>query len=184
MKSDHSVHLTQRDKSENGTPFSLYHHTNTPIVAKPTYKPVIKYLIINHFDKIDSLRGLGLFFIASGSGGLNPRAVAGGPSVTKLTHNKCKGVSGSGRPSTVAIKIVAISPILQLIKKVTNVCILLYIFLPSSTAATIDAKLSSTKIMSAAALATSVPVMPMAIPMSACLNADASLTPSPVMARN
>lgn len=30
---------------------------------------------------------LGGFYITSGSGGLNERAVAGRPSVTKLTHN-------------------------------------------------------------------------------------------------
>ena len=44
------------------------------------------------------------------------------------------------------------------------------------------AKLSSVSVMSAAPLATSVPVMPMAQPMSAALSAGASLTPSPVMA--
>ena len=36
--------------------------------------------------------------------------------------------------------------------------------------------------MSAASLATSVPLMPIATPMSACFRAGASLTPSPVMA--
>ena len=46
------------------------------------------------------------------------------------------------------------------------------------------AKLSSSKIISLASLLTSVPVMPMAIPISACLRAGASLTPSPVMATN
>ena len=53
---------------------------------------------------------------------------------------------------------------------------------PSSTAATIDAKLSSASTMSAASFDTSVPVMPMATPMSAFFSAGASLTPSPVMA--
>ncbi len=53
---------------------------------------------------------------------------------------------------------------------------------PSSTAATIEAKLSSASTMSAASLDTSVPVMPMAMPMSARLRAGASLTPSPVIA--
>ena len=43
-------------------------------------------------------------------------------------------------------------------------------------------KLSSVKIISAAPLATSVPVFPMAQPMSAAFRAGASLTPSPVMA--
>ena len=54
--------------------------------------------------------------------------------------------------------------------------------LPSSTAATIEAKLSSVSTMSAASRVTSVPVMPIAIPMSAAFTAGASLTPSPVMA--
>ena len=53
---------------------------------------------------------------------------------------------------------------------------------PSSTAATIDAKLSSVRVISAASLVTSVPVMPIATPMSACFSAGASLTPSPVIA--
>ena len=53
---------------------------------------------------------------------------------------------------------------------------------PSRTAATMVAKLSSSSTMSAASLATSVPVTPMATPMSARLSAGASLTPSPVMA--
>jgi hypothetical protein len=44
------------------------------------------------------------------------------------------------------------------------------------------AKLSSVRIMTAASLETSVPVIPMATPMSAALSAGASLTPSPVMA--
>ena len=53
---------------------------------------------------------------------------------------------------------------------------------PSRTAATIVAKLSSARIMSAASLVTSVPVMPIATPMSAALSAGASFTPSPVIA--
>ena len=36
--------------------------------------------------------------------------------------------------------------------------------------------------MSAASFATSVPLMPMAMPMSACFSAGASFTPSPVIA--
>ena len=53
---------------------------------------------------------------------------------------------------------------------------------PSRTASTMVAKLSSAKIMLAASSVTSVPVSPMAIPMSADFSAGASLTPSPVMA--
>lgn len=47
---------------------------------------------------------------------------------------------------------------------------------PSSTAGRIVLKLSSTRIMSAASLATSVPLLPIEIPMSAIFNAGASLT--------
>ena len=43
-------------------------------------------------------------------------------------------------------------------------------------------KLSSVRIITAASLVTSVPVMPIAMPMSAFFSAGASLTPSPVMA--
>ncbi len=45
-----------------------------------------------------------------------------------------------------------------------------------------EAKLSSMRIIAAADFATSVPVMPIATPMSACLRAGASFTPSPVIA--
>ena len=44
-----------------------------------------------------------------------------------------------------------------------------------------EAKLSSVRTMSAADFATSVPVIPIAIPISAALREGASLTPSPVM---
>lgn len=55
-------------------------------------------------------------------------------------------------------------------------------FLPQSTAFTIDVKLSFNKMISAAYLATYVPVMPMANPTSAFLSAGASFVPSPVTA--
>ena len=60
--------------------------------------------------------------------------------------------------------------------------ILSYILLPSETAVTIVAKLSSARTISATFFVTSVPVMPMPIPMSALFIDGASLTPSPVMA--
>lgn len=56
------------------------------------------------------------------------------------------------------------------------------IFLPHFIAVTIELKLSSSKIMPDAYLATSVPVIPIANPMSALFRAGASLVPSPVMA--
>ena len=53
---------------------------------------------------------------------------------------------------------------------------------PSRTAATIVAKLSSARIIAPACRVTSVPVMPIATPMSADFSAGASFTPSPVIA--
>ena len=53
---------------------------------------------------------------------------------------------------------------------------------PCSTALMMLAKLSSSRIMVAASRETSVPVRPMATPMSAFLSAGASFTPSPVTA--
>ena len=51
-----------------------------------------------------------------------------------------------------------------------------------ATAATIELKLSSNNTISLASLLTSVPVIPIATPISACFKAGASFTPSPVMA--
>ena len=53
---------------------------------------------------------------------------------------------------------------------------------PSSMELTMLAKLSSSRIMSAADFATSVPASPMVMPISADFNAGALLTPSPVTA--
>ncbi len=55
-------------------------------------------------------------------------------------------------------------------------------FLPHITALTIESKLSSSKIIAEASLATYVPLIPIANPTSAFLRAGASLVPSPVTA--
>ncbi|MNP64624.1 hypothetical protein D3C76_1601360 [compost metagenome] len=60
--------------------------------------------------------------------------------------------------------------------------ILAYILLPFDIAFTIVEKLSSASTIEAASFATSVPVIPIAIPISACFKAGASFTPSPVIA--
>ena len=54
--------------------------------------------------------------------------------------------------------------------------------LPSLIAIVMVAKLSSNRIMSLACFATSVPLIPMEIPMSDFFRARASFTPSPVIA--
>ena len=63
-----------------------------------------------------------------------------------------------------------------------NFLMLSKIFLPHLIAWTIELKLSSRIIISAASLATSVPVFPIANPTSAFDKAEASLVPSPVTA--
>ena len=55
-------------------------------------------------------------------------------------------------------------------------------FLPHFMAVTIDRKLSSKRMIPEAYLATSVPAIPIANPISAFLRAGASFVPSPVMA--
>ena len=57
-----------------------------------------------------------------------------------------------------------------------------YITLPSFIALTMVAKLSSVRIISLASLLTSVPVMPIASPISALFKEGASFMPSPVIA--
>jgi hypothetical protein len=51
----------------------------------------------------------------STSGGLKPRAVAGGPSVTRFTHSSCTGMRPSGKPSAAVRKMDTTSPMLLLI---------------------------------------------------------------------
>jgi hypothetical protein len=58
-----------------------------PTVLIPTYVPITMYLKKIHEVIIPSSLLLGGFFMISGSAGLNDNAVAGNPSVTRLTHN-------------------------------------------------------------------------------------------------
>jgi len=53
----------------------------------------------------------GGFCMISKSGGLKPRAVAGGPSVTRFTHSSCTGTKPSGIPNAAVMKMEATSPI-------------------------------------------------------------------------
>ena len=53
---------------------------------------------------------LGFFVMMSTSGGLNPSAVAGGPSVTRFTHRSCTGIRPSGMPSAAVRKMDTTSP--------------------------------------------------------------------------
>ena len=154
---------------------------NINAVAIPTYKPTTMYLVIIHLSTNFSSVFLGGLFKQSGSGLLKLRAVAGNPSVTKLTHNNYIELKPSGIPNREVIKIEMTSPILLDIIYQIKAFILAYIDLPSSIADIIVAKLSSTNIISEDSLATSVPWIPIAIPIDAYFKAGASLTPSPVI---
>lgn len=70
--------------------------------------PIAIYLKNNHPEMRLSLALLGCFFMMSRSGGLNPKAVAGKPSVTKFTHNNCTGIKASGIPRAAVRKILSI----------------------------------------------------------------------------
>ena len=67
--------------------------------------PITRYLKNNHRLISGSLDLLGGFSMMSTSGGLKLRAVAGGPSVIKFTHNNCTGINASGMPSAAVRKI-------------------------------------------------------------------------------
>ena len=155
---------------------------NAKIVNIPIINPSTTIFPINPSANILFLESLGGLFIIFFSGGSNPNAMAGKESVTKFTHNNCIASNGDFTPSNSPTNIVTISPILVAIRKCIAFLILSKIFLPCFTASTIVTKLSSFKIMSAAFLATSVPLRPIAIPISDFLSAGASFTPSPVIA--
>ena len=120
--------------------------------------------------------------ITSFSGGSIVNAIAGPPSVTRLRYRIIPAVKGSSKPSIAKVPMRANSSKLDLNRKKENFLMLSYMVRPPSTALTIVAKLSSASTMSDASFVTSVPVIPMAMPISACFSAGASLTPSPVMA--
>ena len=119
--------------------------------------------------------------MVSGSAGSRPNASAGKQSVIRLIKSRCTGLS-SVKPSMVAKNTPKTSLMLLARRNCMVFLILSYILLPSSTAETMVAKLSSESTISATFLVTSVPVIPMPTPMSADLMLGASFTPSPVMA--
>ena len=104
------------------------------------------------------------------------------PAVVMLIHRICTGRIGRVTPRKMAAMITRPSPRFVGRVQTMNFVRLSNTARPSSTAASMELKLSSVSTMSAASLETSVPVIPMATPISACFNAGASFTPSPVMA--
>ena len=94
----------------------------------------------------------------------------------------CSGWIGIGNIKIIVVRIATISTMLHANKKEMYFLIFSKMIRPSRTASTIVPKASSVKIMSEASLATSVPRIPIATPISAPFKAGASLTPSPVIA--
>lgn len=67
--------------------------------------PIAMYLKNSQPEIRGSLGERGGLPMMSRSGGLKPRAVAGRPSVTKLTHSSWTGIRASGRPRAAVRKI-------------------------------------------------------------------------------
>mmetsp|Transcript_18343 Transcript_18343/g.31391 ORF Transcript_18343/g.31391 Transcript_18343/m.31391 type:complete len:321 (+) Transcript_18343:849-1811(+) len=99
-----------------------------------------------------------------------------------FTHSSCSTFSGSVPPTTEPMKAVTRATKLTVSWNWRNFRMLVNTERPHSTDFTMEEKLSSMIMMSAASFATSVPAMPMARPTSEALSAAASFVPSPVTA--
>lgn len=113
----------------------------------------------------------GLLFEQAVPGGSIPRAIAGRLSVRRLINSRCTGAKGTGRASREVYSTHRMPAVLPESRKVMAFLMLVKTLRPLTTALTMVAKLSSAKIMEAASLLTSVPVIPMATPMSAFFRA-------------
>ena len=103
-------------------------------------------------------------------------------SMMRLTHNIWMGLRGDSFKTAAPAKAITKAQQLTVNWNCKNFLMESKIFLPHFIAVTIELKLSSRRMMPEAYLATSVPAIPMANPISAFLSAGASLVPSPVMA--
>ena len=72
-----------------------------------------KYRTMIQPESSCSSRLRGILVMMSVSGGLNESAVAGRPSVTRLTQSNVTGTSTSGMPSKTARKMHTTSPMLE-----------------------------------------------------------------------
>ena len=132
--------------------------------------------------RIDSSAPRGARSITRGEPRSTPSARAGGPSVTRLIHRSWSGSrAGFGEMSAV-VKTIRTSDMLHDSRNRITLRRFSKTMRPCRTASTMVAKLSSARTMSAASRDTSVPMRPIATPMSARLRAGASFTPSPVIA--
>mmetsp|Transcript_23640 Transcript_23640/g.33085 ORF Transcript_23640/g.33085 Transcript_23640/m.33085 type:complete len:225 (+) Transcript_23640:2-676(+) len=100
----------------------------------------------------------------------------------RLTHKSWTAFKGVSPSITAPTKATTTATTFTVSWNCTNFLMESYTFLPHNTAFSIELKLSSMRMISAADLATSVPMIPIANPTSACLREGASLVPSPVTA--
>jgi len=152
------------------------------MVAAAIRAPWTRISRIKDAVRMPSFGFLGGSFNRPSSGGSIPMAMAGRESVIRLINSRCTGLKGRGRDRRDVYNTQKMPAMLPDKRNWMEFFIFLYTFLPLDTAFMMVAKLSSANIMDAASLDTSVPVIPMATPISAFLRAGASLTPSPVIA--
>ena len=103
-------------------------------------------------------------------------------SIIKLTHNIWIGLKGDSFKTAAPANAITKAQQFTVNWNCKNFLIESKIFLPHFIAVTIELKLSSSKMIPDAYLATYVPAIPIAKPISAFLSAGASLVPSPVIA--
>ena len=115
---------------------------------------------------MNALGLLGLSFITASLAGSVAKANAANVSMIKLTHNICVTVKGKSTPMNGPIQAIRIATTLMVNWNKMKCCIFLYRLLPHFTPKMIDGNELSSRIISAASLATSVPLF-MAIPTSA-----------------
>mmetsp|Transcript_11501 Transcript_11501/g.28967 ORF Transcript_11501/g.28967 Transcript_11501/m.28967 type:complete len:308 (+) Transcript_11501:179-1102(+) len=119
---------------------------------------------------------------SSGVGCSVARAKAAIVSMIRFTHRSCTAFNGLLPLEIAPMNAIATAATLTVSWNCTNLRMESNTLRPHMTAFTMDEKLSSSKMMSDAFLATSVPMMPMAKPTSASRSCGASLVPSPVTA--
>jgi len=141
-------------------------------------------MIFFHISAVinDSNLEYGFLNNSSSFGGSVAKANEARVSMIRLTHNIWIGFNGDSLSMAAPEKAIIKATILTVNWNWRNFLIESKIFLPHFMAVTMDAKLSSSKIIPEASLATYVPVIPIAKPISAFFRAGASFVPSPVMA--
>jgi len=99
------------DKHPNGCDTDICSDNHVSNEALLIYDTFIS--MSNYKENDETYTSLGYFFKTSGSLGLNDKAVAGRPSVTKFTQRSYMEENPSGRPIIVEVKILMTSPMFE-----------------------------------------------------------------------